>query len=248
MKKIIVSSLITAVFFLTAHTALAHQPRLVFSRNNSESILLTEIDQPEISKAYYGELKGKVDLYEFILETEQAFYLNILVPDIEGATSNFSADLILDEKMPLGEKNLQYLLNDDRKKIITLDGLNFEWTKFYEEFAGDNYLKGPEIKIPLQPGKYLIEVYNPTNTGKYVLATGDIESFPLAESLRTLRELPILKADFFGKSSFTMFFNKIGIFLGIFVLIIAGLVTITILIIQKFKKKSRHPRHLAKKK
>jgi len=227
MKKIIVSSVITVALLLTIPTALAHQPRLTFTQDNTESILLTEIEQPDISKAYYGELKGKVDLYKFALETEQEFYFNILVPDIEGSTPNFSASLTLDDK-----------------KISTLNGLNFEWTKFYEKFAGDDYLKGPEERIVLQPGKYLIEISNPNDTGKYVLATGEIESFPLGESLRTLKELPTLKSEFFGKSPVTMFFNVIGIFLGIMVLIIAGLAVGTTLLIRKLKKR----RHLAKKK
>ena len=238
MKKIIINSVITAVLLLTAPVALAHQPQLTFNQGDPESVLLTEIDHPEISKAYYGELKGKPDFYKFVLDTKQKFYFNILLPDIEGATPNFSATLTLD--------NNNTNTPNEPKNISTLNGLNFEWTKFYEEFAGDNYLKGPENKISLQPGKYSIEVSNPTNTGKYVLATGDIESFPLKESLRTLRELPTLKSDFFGKSPFTMFFNKIGIFLGIFVLIIAVLTTFTILLIRKFKKKFKKRRHLAK--
>jgi hypothetical protein len=55
----------------------------------------------------------------------------------------------------------------------------------------------------------------PGNTGKYVLAVGEKESFLLDEMLRTMGILPSLKSDFFGKPAWTAFFNRIGLYLAI---------------------------------
>lgn len=158
----------------------AHQPRVVFS----EEIL---IEEPEISKAYYGELEGKEHYYKINSDREFDIYINLLTPGYE-FTHSVSAELIKDGEI-----------------LYSLDGENYEWTVFYEEYAKDYYLKGPELgkdfksnqKLPA--GEYIIKVFNDNNEGKYVLAVGDEESFPFNEIVKSIIVIPYLKISFFGK-------------------------------------------------
>lgn len=224
--------------FLIANTAFAHQPRINYTNSDPELILNTEVEDPLVSKAYYAELDGKFELYEFSLDEEKEFYFNILVPDIDGAKTDFSADLVKKTKEPETPEESRAILNEKNNLVARLDGINFEWTPFYEEFAGDDYLKGPEAKIKLEAGTYLIKVYSPENFGKYVLATGDIESFPIEEIIRTVRTLPGLKTDFFGKPAYTAFTNLVGVFLGVSLLVTVALVIFAYFVARKFLKKA----------
>jgi hypothetical protein len=212
MKKII----LTIIFsFLFAAPALAHQPRLIWDSSGQ-----INIESPQISKAYYDELKGGTRIYKFNLAEPAEIYLNVLIPDIAGVQKNYSVDVFR-----------------DGASYSRLNGENFEWTQFYEEFGGDNYWKGPELKSELAKGEYTLVVSNPGNTGKYVLAVGDIESFPIGESLKTITGLPSLKKDFFNKSPFSAYNNYIGLFMAGIILILAGLITAIVLIVKKIKKR-----------
>jgi hypothetical protein len=141
--------------------ASAHQPRMVQEDE-------VEIESPEISQAFYGELKGKTDNYHIHAEEAFDFYTSILVPDLEGI-----------------DKDVSVRVSKSDEEIFLLDGENHLWTKFYEEFAGDYYFEGPEIEARLGPGDYHLEVFSPDNQGKYVLSVGKIESFPLDETVNT---------------------------------------------------------------
>jgi hypothetical protein len=63
----------------------AHQPRITQSR-------LTEVQNPEISKAYYGQLTGEPDIY--VIKSAEALnlYVNVLVPDIAGQKKGYFSD------------------------------------------------------------------------------------------------------------------------------------------------------------
>jgi len=209
MRKIF---LILIIAFLFPVTTLAHQPRLVLNKN------YIKIENPEISQAFYGELNGEPNYYLLEEDSNFTLYVGILSPQIEGADKDFSVGV---EK----EGNI----------IFTLDGLNHNWESFYEEFGGDYYYEGPDNKILAEPGIYKLKVFSLDNRGKYVLVVGEKEEFPLSEILNTIRVLPKLKKDFFGKSSLTAFFNMIGLFLFgplIFLLIIIFSII--------FYKKKRH--------
>jgi len=91
--------------------------------------------------------------------------------------------------------------------------LEVDWTYFFEEFGGDGYYQGPEFKEEVEKGEYQIEVFSPDNQGKYVLAVGEKEEFPLDETINTLLLLPSLKKNFFNKPPLTAYFNLIGLFL-----------------------------------
>lgn len=213
MKTIKIFFLVCIFSFLCAISASAHQPNLV----GDESVV---IEDPEISRAFYGELKGSEVYYE--IESQESFrlYVGILVPDVSGVSRNVSA-LITKE----GDEDFEVLL----------DGENFEWTEYYEEHAGDNYFSGPYFSekdadqshprgVEVDEGKYVIKVSNPTNQGKYVLVIGDTESFPLREIIRTVTVMPVLKK-YFEKSVFESFQTPTMIgFLAISILVIAGVI------------------------
>jgi hypothetical protein len=199
-------SLFLLAFVLAMSLAAAHQPRLVFDRMSSADAPF-RISNPEVSQAFYGELRGMPDYY--LIDSENFnLYLNILSPaDIKSERKDFSVTV-----------NGEILLN----------GTNITWVKFFEPFAGDNYWKGPEIEMQAS-GRYLIKVSNPDNMGKYSLAVGKIESFPINEDVKTIFALPRLKI-FFEKSPFTAYFNILGLFLFGFIAVIITLALIIRLI------------------
>ena len=163
--------------FIVWEDSTAHQPNLVGIRTH------TTVQDPEVSKAYYGELAGKPAVYEIRCDSSFSLYVNLLVPDISGARTDFSADIYHEGLL-----------------LTRLDGSDYHWTTFYEPFGNDTYRQGPEYRSRVGPGVYRIEVSNNQNQGKYVLAIGELEKFPPKVILRTLIILPKLKRDFFGKS------------------------------------------------
>jgi hypothetical protein len=198
-KPVILATIVSLVF---VEFLFAHQPRLV---GNETDVI---VSLPEISKAYYGQLTGKPVIYHIEATEPFRLYVNILVPDLENIEKDVSVKILRNETV-----------------ISLLDGSGTEWTKFYEPFAGDAYYRGPEYVAMQDAGTYQIHVFSPDNLGKYVLAVGDREAFPFSELVRTYAVLPQLKSDFFGKSPFTAYFNRMGIFLGILIfigLVIAG--------------------------
>lgn len=224
-----------ALFF--ALPALARQPHIVGNGG------IIQIENPEISQAFYGELNGVPQLFEIDVDKSFNLYVNILIPDLSGINTDFSAE-IYKANLPVSDT------------VAKLNGADFAWQKFYEPFGGDNYLKGPEFEKQAGPGKYLITVssgFNPAchpeqsikpcpeNTGKYVLAVGKIEKFTPKEILKTILLLPKLKKDFFEKSPLTAYFNYVGLFMLGFLIIIAIIVFLPIVIIKRKKNKKILP-------
>jgi len=186
-----------AGFFL-ATPALAHQPRIVSDSR------LTLIKNPEVSQAFYGELKGSSANY--LLELKQAgdLYLQILVPDLPGIQKDKTAGV---EYLPeLGEGAVNF---------AQLDLPVEQWKKYFEEYAGDNYFKGPELKKPAEPGYYVVKISSPDNQGKYVLVVGEKEEFPAGEAVKAAITIPMLKKDFFQQPVTQWFNGKIGRYVGL---------------------------------
>lgn len=214
-KKFIL--IISTAILIAPLIVLAHQPRLV------EAGGVIEVKNPEVSQAFYGELKGRYQ--DFSVKTGQpiSLYVNLLVPDLPLVKTDLSVEI--------------FNLIPATTSLAFLDGALFDWTKFYEPFAGDSYLMGPEFKQTVAPGQYLIRVSSPNYKGKYSLAIGEQESFPLNEIWNTLKVLPVLKKDFFNKSPWTMFFNYIGLSL----LFVAAVVLIIVFLawwgIKKYRDK-----------
>ena len=191
MKTIIknLSIILIPLFLFIPGKAFAHQPRIV--RDD-----FVEVTNPEVSQAFYGELRGTHAEYRINSERELRLYVGILVPNIPGVRKDISAEI--------------YRVKDGAKEAVALlDGERFKWTPFYEEYGQDNYYWGPEytaddsqkgvsLKGRLVPaGDYRIKVFNPTNQGKYALAIGDVEEFPLKEIINAMSAVPQLKLKFF---------------------------------------------------
>ncbi len=212
MKKLISAVMLCIVFT----SAFAHQPRLML---NSESSIDDPyiIKDPEISKAYYAELKGRPDYYIISADKDFSLHVNILVPHINGARNDFKVEI----------------QDDGGSFLFSLKDID-EWTLFFEPFAGDEYLRGPELAKELSPGSYYIKVFNGENLGKYSLAVGDIESFPLLEIAKTIVILPKLKSDFFNKSVLTAYWNITGLVIIISLALIAGVFLLIRLIVKKY--------------
>ncbi len=199
MKKIIQYS----IFFLfiagwlvcAPNNVFAHQPRLVYNQAGEIKII-----DPELSQAFYDQLGGSSRAYNLTSEREFELYLNLLVPEPSNFSGRYSAKI--------------YLADDN---IVTLDGNNFEWTEFYEEFGRDYYLKGPEFSQVVPAGNYRVEIYSNDNQGKYVLAVGKKEFYDFKVLVNVYWQLPLLKVTFFKTSVLQFFLTPFGIGLIAFI-------------------------------
>ncbi|PKL73847.1 MAG: hypothetical protein CVV29_01275 [Methanobacteriales archaeon HGW-Methanobacteriales-2] len=196
------SGLIALIFVLllvSISMANAHQPRLDIGTSVSiENPIM--VDDPEISKAFYGELDGKPVYYQIHSPQPFQLYVNLLVPTSPGQGGELVSAEVTDSS---GEM------------IMFLNGTNSTWTPYFEEFGGDYYLKGPEATLNVPAGTYNIRVFNTQNQGKYSIAIGKIESFPANETISALFTLPLLKEQFFSKPVSTLFFEFLGIILAL---------------------------------
>ena len=174
--------------------ASAHQPRIIFSQTGD-----IQINNPEISQAFYDELKGSPRDYYINSDKDFTLYLNLLVPAPANSTGKYSADVFLQKDGQADEK------------ILSLDGSTFEWKDFYESFGRDYYLKGPEITQQIVAGRYKVEIYSADNLGKYVLAVGQKESFDVKSVLNIYWQLPLLKLAYFKTSVLEFIFTPFGI-------------------------------------
>lgn len=199
MKKFVLP--LFAVVFMGF--AFAHQPRLIFQQPIGQVV---QVQNPEISQAFYGILSGQKDVYQIVADTWFLLYVNIVVPDLSWAKTDFAVDLI-----------------ENNPAIYTrIDGAKYQRTRFFEKFAGDMYFKWPSVEKQVTSGTYTLIVSNPSNEGKYSLAIGKIESFPLNETIKTFKNMPALKMVFFEKSWYTILRNYIWLMV---------LITITALVI-----------------
>lgn len=215
-KKIIMFLILGGSLFL-GYSAKAHQPNFA---NKEKQILVAN---PEISQAFYGFLDKQPVQYSINSDSPFQLYIGLLTPDLPGQQNNLIA----------------LIQNNPGEEIARLDGSqNFQWERWYEEFAGDWYWKGPEFKQEVPAGQYTVTVFNADNTGKYVLAIGELESFPITEMPQMMKKLFLIKTQFFNKPWHATFQNKIGyglsIMILILILIISGIVYIVKLLKRKF--------------
>jgi len=205
-------SLSVFVFLVLPVLVFAHQPRIVEDN-------FTLIKNPEVSQAFYGELKGVTVFYKIQTENPIKLYVGVLVPAVENTDKDVSVEI---ER----EEDFYYLL----------DGINFDWELFYEEFAGDDYFKGPEFSTDVEAGEYNIKVFSPDNFGKYVLVVGEKEELPFNEMINTLVNLPSLKK-FFDKSPWQAFLAPIVLrFLVLPILFLGAFAFVAYYLIVKKKK------------
>ena len=147
----------------------AHQPKLVYQSPTKDNPFI--VNDPEISKAFYGQLKGAPHYFKIDSNKQFLFYTGILSPKVNSTYQSLSLDVI--------DKNNTILFQ--------ADGESFQWNAWYEPYARDYYWKGPEIgtdtnkefktSFLLSEGTYYIKVYNKNNQGHYSLAIGEAEFF-----------------------------------------------------------------------
>ncbi len=171
--------------------ALAHQPRLAAGN----PIIVSD---PEVSKAYYGQLAGEPVIYKIHSDKPFALYVNILLPYQRAGTG------------ALPPRDISATVSRDGEQLAVLGGQNSNWEKYHEEFGYDDYWRGPEYKSQAPAGDYEVIVTSPLNKGKYALAVGEIESFSFAETVNVYKVLPQLKRDFFGKSPANFIYSPFG--------------------------------------
>jgi len=203
---------ILMILLLSLPVVTAHIPELVIEDRNYtlEPIIVNE---PEISYAYYGKLQGSPQLYK--IESEKPFhlYVSLLVPYV-GQEETSEVEF--------------HIMKDGEKIVMMHDYQN--WTKWYEEYGRDWYLQGPEYEADIEAGVYLVEVHSDTNSEDYTLAIGKTERFGAVEILKTIFVLPVMKALFW----------KSYLMIGVYILIIAGIVFVIYIKLRKrHKRKSR---------
>ncbi|MCX6815773.1 MAG: hypothetical protein NT120_02895 [Candidatus Aenigmarchaeota archaeon] len=180
------------IFLLMASAVFAHTP--IITQENSEGNPVI-VENPEISKAYYGEMNGTPDFYRIVANEPFDFYINILIPyDPVSYNREFSV----------------LVMNNKRMSVTFLEESVLDWKPYFEEFSGVNYLQGPEAKKRLDPGNYTIRVYNKGNAGKYVLAIGEKEDIS-GIIANTFTVYPFIKEQFFGQPVFLLLFHLLGI-------------------------------------
>jgi hypothetical protein len=218
MDKTKKAMLITVALFCLAlpFFALAHNPRLV----GDESKI--QIKNPETSQSFYGELANKSQYFNINAKDPFNLYVNLLVPDKAGIETRIWAEVIK--------------VKDGKREVISLlDGSKFNWTRFYEPFGSDYYLRGPEFEAQVPASEYIIHVFGLKQNEKYVLVVGKKESSALGEIWRSLKTLPVIKKDFFGKSPWTAYLNYIGLMLLVVVLILAIAIYLVCRLIKRHK-------------
>lgn len=197
----------SAVFlFGIVFSVSAHQPEIIFNKTGNITI-----NNPEVSKAFYDELKGAPRDYFINSDKDFNLYLNLLVPAFSNPDGKYSA-------------NVFSIINDKEELFFSTDILSTGWSEYYEEFGRDYYYKGPEFEKQVSAGKYKIEVFSQDNNGKYVLAVGKTESFNITSLLNVYWQLPYLKLVFFKTDVLQFFLTPFGIGLigvigGLFILI-----------------------------
>jgi hypothetical protein len=186
--------------FLLPGFASAHQPRVIQGRQ-------TVVTEPEISKAYYGQLTGVPDTFTIQASASFNLYVNVLVPDIAGQKKDISATI-----------------TKDGKPLVALDGMHFTWTKMFEPFGYDTYWVGPEYKAKAEAGTYVVTVTSSSNDSKYSVAIGETEKFDFKEIMNALAIIPHLKSGFFNESPISFVLSPFGWGLIIVLYLLAGIV------------------------
>ncbi|UCD20802.1 MAG: hypothetical protein JSW08_03450 [archaeon] len=222
MKKIL---LLLILFVLCISFVSSHQPRFV--ENNPSVQEPYEINNPEVSQAFYSALNGQEEYFMIRSDKDFQLYVQVLQPVIPCS----SGECIEEQNIYSFE-----IISGDYSLVI--NGSLASWGEYFEEFAGDYYLEGPEYTEIVGSGTYIIKVFNEENQnyGKYVLVVGKKEEFPLGEAINAIISMPKLKR-YFGKSVLLSFWNMIGLFLLIGLIILAGIIIAIIFIAKAIKKR-----------
>jgi hypothetical protein len=203
-QSVVFALLLLGAFSVSGH---AHQPRLVYGVESTLDNPIS-VPEPQVSKAYYGELSGAPAFYKISSGDTFDFYVSVLSADLAGYNRTDYSVEVRDSKGVL---------------VLLLNGTSNQWNRFYEEYGGDWYMQGPEGRARLPKGGYTIKLYNPENAGRYSLAIGEKESFPPEEMINAFVLVPQIKQKFFGKSLFEAYGNIYGMTVLMIVLLVASM-------------------------
>ncbi|TFH13655.1 hypothetical protein E4H04_11585 [Candidatus Bathyarchaeota archaeon] len=196
MKKTVFVLYMALSLFLPTLSASAHVPEIVNNeRNFLEEPLLVE--NPEVSKAFYGRLSGTPHRYLIVSDEPFNLYVSLLAPYIGQEDSS----------------ELEFHIMKDGEKIVMMHGYD-NWEKWYEEFGGDWYLQGPVYEAQAPSGTYIIEVHSETNSEDYTLAIGRLERFGLLDTVKVVFLVPLIKALFWGNYVNIAFYGVAVLVLG----------------------------------
>lgn len=177
---------VLAFLFLAPVFASAHQPRLV------EGDVIAVVD-PEVSKAYYGELSGTPHIYSITAPEPLNLYVGILMPYTDDSAKDVQVEI------KKGEDLLQ-----------VIGGKSADWKEMFEFFGQSTYWDGGEYKATVDAGEYTISVSSVTNDSKYSLAIGETEAFDGKETINALNLIPELKSNFFNESPISFIKSPFG--------------------------------------
>lgn len=159
--------------------ASAHRARFVEVTQQD----ITTISDTGLSQAFYGTLDDFPHLFEFTLTEPQAFFAEILIPDIDSAKNDVSGIILKIEERGVTE-------------IKRLHAKEAAWESFYEFAGGDSYRRGQSFYDSLEAGTYQIEISTPVNLSKYVLVVGKREEFSLTNYFGTIGDIAQIKSFF----------------------------------------------------
>ncbi|MFA5651940.1 MAG: hypothetical protein WC933_01075 [Candidatus Paceibacterota bacterium] len=208
MKKYLIFVL---VFFVIPIIIFAHQPNYI---NRQTKVIDTD---PNISKAYYGELFGAEAVYTIYATSSLKLYIQILSPKIQDSNKDF----------------IVLIVNDKQNIIARLATSTDGWQSWYEEYGGDWYWQGPSFNNIVSTGTYNIIVSRSNNIGKYTLAIGETESFPAKQFIHYIQELYSIKTNFFNEPWYGIFYGIIGKYLLLSSIIIIVFVLVFIYLLKK---------------
>lgn len=199
---------ILVLFLCVASFAYAHVPFLVTQTSLHDIITINE---PENSRAFYGEMTGFPHTYEIRAEKPFHLFAQVLLPDIESSKNNVSGIIIREVEGSGSVKEVARFLAKDAA-----------WDTFYEPFGGDTYRNGGAFEKDVEPGVYRIEVSTPDNLEKYVLAVGKIEGSGEIGYFETIRRIAEVKV-FFEKSKIFVIQSPF-VYVPLLILIMFGVV------------------------
>lgn len=180
MKQLV---LIFALFFPVL--AAAASPTFV---TPTDSDAYTQIDEPTIQHAYYGELHDFPHSYKVITDKPLVLSLEILEPNIKRAHQNMNGIIVREVERGVEE-------------VARLQAHSAEWETSFDAKTGDSYRHGGSFNQEIPPGTYYIEVSNGDNAGNYVLQVGTEVDPQEVGLLSTMKDIYKIKR-FFGKPFF----------------------------------------------
>lgn len=165
------------------------------------------IEEPLVSKAFYGELDNFPHTYRLEITEPTLFFTELLVPEFVTEQNRF-AILVREEKRGVTE-------------MIRLNPKDASWETFFERYGGDSYRRGPSYETTLEPGNYIFEVSTPENLGKYILVVGKEEKMSEDGFFSSLKDIYQVKV--FMEKPFFLVLQSPFYYVPTIILILSGL-------------------------